>query len=88
MFDNIKRTWRILTGSEYEQYEHHGNVVWVRWTLRGRHRECCLCFACSKFFPSDVKKNCKIAQKIYSLCVEKALVLPVWECPEFARKKA
>lgn len=67
----------------YEIYEHHGEVVCVRRDLKGKHRDYCLCFSCSKFCPDDIKKNCKIANKNYLFCVKENLVLPVWECPQF-----
>lgn len=68
--------------SRYEKYAHHGAMVWVRSALKGKHREHCLCWACKKFLPSQ-PEHCKIAQKLYAICVEHNLVTPVFECPSF-----
>jgi len=65
------------------KYEHHGKEVWVNEDLRGKHREHCLCWKCSKFQPSNRDANCPIANAVFSLCVLEDLVLPVWECPEY-----
>ncbi len=64
------------------KYEHHGNLVWVNSDNVGKHRDVCLCYCCMKFWPNE-EKNCPIAEKVYSLCKEESLTLPVWECPEF-----
>lgn len=69
----------------YEQYVHHGRRVWVRRTLKGKHRNHCLCYACAHFNPGETD-NCPIASHIYSLCVLQDMVLPVWECPHFYNK--
>jgi len=68
------------------KYKHHGNEVFVREDLKGRHREHCLCCVCQKFFPDDVDKNCIIAREVFSICLKLSLVLPVWECQYFIRK--
>lgn len=70
---------------EYERYHHHDpNVlVSVKSDLKGRHREHCLCYACHNFNPSDRENNCITAQFLYEFCVDRNLVLPVWECPGF-----
>jgi len=67
---------------KYIKYRHHGTKVWVREDLRGRHREHCLCWSCTKFFPSEAD-NCPIAQANYEFCVAHNVVTPVWECPMF-----
>jgi len=71
----------------FERYAHHGTRVWVRKDLRGRHREHCLCYSCKSFHPDDPRNNCSIARKVYALCVEQGLTLPVWECPVFVKDK-
>jgi len=69
------------------EYVHHGWNVKVRKDLKGRHRDHCLCHRCKHFVPNvpgeDNPDNCEIAQRVYELCVDHGLVLPVWECPEF-----
>ena len=71
----------------YEQYEHHGALVWVNSALKGKHREYCLCWSCGKFTPDNRETNCPIANRVYELCKEEQLVLPVWECPVFEEKE-
>ena len=68
---------------KFVQYEHHGELVWVIAELKGKHRENCLCYKCSKFFPEDREKNCKIANDTYENCVKNSLTTPVYECKEF-----
>ena len=63
------------------KYNHHGADVSVREDLKGKHREHCLCFSCSKFM--DGSKKCKIADAVYQNCKDFNIVSPVWECPEF-----
>ena len=70
----------------FERYEHHGNLVWVRTDLKGKHRDHCLCFSCRRFLPGS-DKNCAIAKRIYTNCIELKLVTPVWECPCFRQTK-
>jgi hypothetical protein len=62
----------------YEQYEHHGKLVWVRNDLKGKHRENCLCFSCAKLNIKDREKNCPIANALYDLCVQFNLTTPVF----------
>jgi hypothetical protein len=66
----------------FEQYRHHGEIVWVRSDLKGKHRENCLCYSCTHFIPGE-PENCPRANLIYGVCVMLDMVLPVWECPEF-----
>ena len=63
-------------------YEHHGNVVFVDAEQQGKHREVCLCYRCLEFKP-NTPENCPVSEEVYTLCVQEALVLPVWECPNF-----
>ena len=64
------------------QHIHHGRLVSVYEHLKGKHRDHCLCYACTKFNPG-CENNCPIAQKLYQFDVEHDLVTPVWECPEY-----
>jgi hypothetical protein len=68
---------------KFEQYEHHGVMVWVNSELKGKHREHCLCYQCLNFNPGTPEDNCPIANANYALCVLENMVLPVWECPKF-----
>ena len=68
--------------AKFEQYEHHGELVWVRSDLRGTHRQNCLCYSCALFQPGQ-PGNCEIAQELYQLDVKHGLVTPVYECPVF-----
>lgn len=69
--------------SKIIQYEHHGIEVAVRENLKGKHREHCLCFSCSKFNKDNPKTKCKIADSLYHFDMIHGLTTPVWECPEF-----
>jgi hypothetical protein len=66
----------------YTLYPHHGQEVWVRSDLQGKHRQYCLCYNCSKFNP-DQPDNCLIAFRLYEISKANAIVTPVWECPMF-----
>ena len=59
------------------QYEHHGAVVWVDESLRGTHREHCLCFSCGEFEPGT-HDNCPLAQELYEYCVRNNMTTPVF----------
>lgn len=69
-----------------EQYEHHGVKVWVNSEFKGKHREMCLCFKCSRF-SFDKNINCPIANLLFAACVKFNLVTPVLECAEFDESK-
>lgn len=71
---------------EFIQYEHHGQVVWVRSRDKGTHRSHCLCFSCDKFAPGQ-PTNCPVAQRLYQICVDEDMTTPVYECPRFQEKK-
>ena len=70
----------------FEQYNHHGDPVWVRSDLKGRHKEHCLCYQCCQFHPNDRDLNCPIAEHLFTLDRLHNLVTPVWECPDFWQK--
>lgn len=67
----------------YVKYKHHNATVSVREDLKGKHRAHCLCYDCKFFHPEDRELNCPIANKVFQLCVDENIVLPVWECPVF-----
>lgn len=68
--------------NKYEQYEHHGNMVWARSDLKGTHREHCLCYQCGKF--SLVReRNCVKANALFAFSVLTGMTTPVFECPDF-----
>jgi hypothetical protein len=68
--------------TNFIQYEHHNELVWVRSDLKGTHRDVCLCYQCTQFRPGSTG-NCPIAQQLYHLDVQYNLVTPVFECPHF-----
>ena len=70
----------------YEQYKHHGQNVWVRKDLRGRHREHCLCHSCKKLDMENRENTCPIAELLYRFCVLTGCTTPVFECPKFDPK--
>jgi hypothetical protein len=65
-----------------EQYEHHGEMVWVDKSSKGYHKDLCLCYHCKLFNPGK-EDNCSIAKKLYQICCDHHLVTPVFECKEF-----
>jgi len=67
----------------FKKYIHHEKEVWVEMSLKGKHRENCLCYSCKKFNTENRDKNCKTANTLYALCVEFDVVTPVYECPNF-----
>jgi hypothetical protein len=70
-----------------ERYEHHGRVVAVDASLKGTHRDHCLCMRCTKLKAGDSANNCPIAQATYENCVRFGTVTPMYECPEFEAKE-
>ena len=70
----------------YEQYEKNGQSVWVRQDLKGRQKEFCMCWDCNSFKPEAADKGCLIIRDVLALASQKAIVLPVWECPKFQTK--
>jgi len=68
------------------EYLHHGKLMNVEENLKGKHREYCLCYKCSKLDISDREKNCKIANKLYQFCIDNNVTTPVFECMEFIEK--
>ena len=81
-----KKTNQQEKKMQYEKYDHHNNLVFVRSDLKGKHREYCLCHSCKKLDMVDRKNNCKIAHELYKNCKKFKLVTPVWECPVFEAK--
>lgn len=71
----------------YEQYEHHGKMMWVNSELKGKHRDHCLCFSCEKFHMVNPDKKCKIADRIFQSCVDCYVVTTIWECSAFVEYK-
>ena len=68
-----------------ETYVHHKVKVSVQSHLKGKHRDHCLCFKCSKFKPNTAN-NCNIARNVFENCIKFSIVTPVYECPEFFEK--
>ena len=61
-------------------YRHHGKLVVVPETLKGQHRNICLCHRCQRFKPGQ-DDNCPIASELFELCKKYNVVTPVLECP-------
>jgi len=68
------------------KYNHHGKDVFVFEELKGKHRDMCLCFKCSKFLPGTLF-NCRIAQATFDNCVKYHITTPMFECPEWDKLK-
>jgi hypothetical protein len=73
--------------NKYIVYEHHGEDVFVRRLLKGKHRRYCLCYDCKLFKPNTIS-NCPIAQKVYDLNRETGITTPVWECIYFRQNES
>ena len=70
------------------KYIHHGTMVSVHESDKGKHRDHCLCWQNCRFFnPDDREKNCSIANGLYEMDISCGIVTPVWECPRFDTKK-
>jgi hypothetical protein len=70
----------------YEQYTHHKVKVWVSKEQKGRHWRSSICSDCEYFLP-DTSDNCLIESVVHITCRDNHLVLNVWECPNFKKKK-
>jgi hypothetical protein len=66
-----------------QRYEHHGAIVAVQRSLRGRHEEHCLCWQSCVHFRKGREDNCAIAEELFSMCVKHNILTPMWECPKF-----
>jgi len=62
-------------------YQHHTHAVYVDESLKGKHRQHCLCFRCGNFKPTQPELNCRIAEVLFNFCRLTGLVTPVYECP-------
>lgn len=65
------------------QYEHHGKTVSVIDSLKGKHKEFCLCYTGCKYFRLGAPDHCEIAQAVYENCVRFGITTPMWECPKY-----
>ncbi len=70
------------------QETHYDRVVWVSPIIEAIRREECLCWNCSKLTPGNRETNCHIANKLYVICVEEDVAIPVTRCPLFQLKEA
>lgn len=67
-------------------YFHHGQKVAVDEDLKGKYEEHCLCWRCRKFL-AGMPQNCDLAEQNYRACKINNMVMPVYECPNFAEVK-
>jgi len=63
-------------------YTHHGAEVAVDEELKGKHREHCLCYRCSRFKP-NTPENCDYSEQHFRTCKINNMVMPVYECGDF-----
>ena len=69
------------------KWQNHEAEVAVIEANKGKHRNNCLCFQqCAKYLPGD-KRNCPIADELFSFCINHDVVTPVWECPLYLAKQ-
>lgn len=85
VFEFIHR-WRRRLERQYEQYDHHGALVWVRKDLKGKHWDPTMCLDCCRFFP-HTEHNCILAERLFQVCQDWHIVIAVWECPQFDEGK-
>jgi hypothetical protein len=58
----------------------------VNESLKGKHKQHCLCYMNCKFFHPGEDNNCDIADTLYNICVDYNVVTPVWECEKYEVK--
>lgn len=71
---------------QYEQYLHHKAKVWVAKSQKGNHWRSSLCPNCEYFSP-DTLNNCLIESVVHTTSRDNHLVLVVWECPKFKKRR-
>lgn len=71
-----------------ERYEHHGMMVYVQESLKGKHRAHCLCYQSCNNFKPNMPDNCTIAQDNYKQCVKHNIVTAVYECPKYIPRES
>lgn len=64
---------------------HYETPVWVNPTTEKIRKEECLCLNCTKLQPGTVN-NCRIAQKLYGVCLAEKTALIITRCPEYQPK--
>ena len=74
-----------INADAIEQYEHFSRKVFARTVLKGLGSKYCLCTRCSRLNLADRTKNCQTAEKLFTLALDHAVVVAVWECPDFIR---
>lgn len=82
MIHHLRRTEE----KHYQQYLHHKVKVWVTGKQKGEHWKSSLCPGC-EFFAPDSPGNCLIESVVHTTSRDNHLVLVVWECPKFKRRK-
>jgi hypothetical protein len=68
--------------STFIQYMHNGVLVWAELTTIGEYKNHNMCLMCTK-----LASDCSINQSILELQNKHKIQLPVWECPEFNKRK-
>jgi len=88
-YDNLDQIPFVMdiAPDDYVKYLHHGRRVWTKAALRGKHRQYCLCYSCTRLNTEDRVKNCHIASDLFALCKKHCLTTPVFECPLFEEKQ-
>ena len=71
---------------EFKQCMRRGRKVWVRKD-KGGHWDYSLCHRCSKYLPDSGDLSCRVASRLYELCVADDIATAVWECPDFKENK-
>jgi len=61
--------------------EHYGVSVWVNPKTEMIRKRECLCLNCISM------SKCKVAKKLYAICVDDNLAMAVTRCPKLTRKE-
>lgn len=82
----IKELFSRLFGDKIIRYEHHGVLVFVRASLKGKHRAHCLCFHDCALFAPNTASNCSKAEELFAFCKRNNMTTPVFECAQYIKK--
>jgi hypothetical protein len=73
---------------KFIEYLHHGKMCWTREDMKDKHWNYMICPDCIDFEIQKGDNNrCYISAEVHELCLKYNLVLSVWECPIFKKKK-
>jgi hypothetical protein len=83
----IIASWSALNRKQPRKETHFSKEVWVSPAIETLRPKECLCMNCKKLKPNQAD-NCRIAQRLYGICVKENTALAVTRCPEFLSKSS